>query len=333
MQKCKIIKGRILHLSNNCQYLGRGADILQSLDRGESWQPWVKLPVGLWLKVAMTVPFLCRLLRLGVHHLVFSGQTAVVIANKNAFIIEGERVLNLGPLHGSRPLALCAAGSTFYFGEYHSNTERSPVCVYGLDMPSRCWKPVWRFEGVRHIHGVFYDAYQEAIWVTTGDSDEESAIWRTDDHFQTLKKVAGGSQQFRVVHLLFEADYIYFGSDSPDERNYIYRMGRSNGLVEQLTGVRGSVFYGCKVGANLLFSTAVEPSKINNTREAEVWHSSDGRKWKKLQSFRKDFWPMKYFQYGQVLFPSVDGEVDGDMTYWTPFATFMHGKTIVHEIK
>jgi hypothetical protein len=46
--------------------------------------------------------------------------------------------------------------------------------------------------------------------------------------------------------------------------------------------------------------------------------------------FKKDIWPMKYFQYGQVFFPSGPG--DGKHLWCTPFATKHHGKTLKIEV-
>jgi hypothetical protein len=273
----------------------------------------------------MGVPVLARLLRLGVHHLVISTGTSVVVVNKESFLIEDDRVTPLGPLHGSRPMVLSAAEGAVYYGEYRSNLERSPVYVYGLDLVSRTWRSVWRFEGVRHVHGVFYDSYTKALWVTTGYTDEESAIWRSDDNFRNLYRVVGGSQQFRAVQLLFTAEHVYFGSDAPDEPNHIYRINRSGDEVEKLAAVGGSIFYGCCVGKSLFFSTAVEPSTVNTTPFAEVWHSDDGASWQKCLEFKKDPLSMKYFQYGQVFFPA--GQSDDCNLWCSPFATNGHGYT------
>lgn len=312
-------------------YLARGAKILRSSDSGKSWQPWAVLPVGFWRRLAMGVPLLARLLRLGVHHLVFAGETAVAVVNRESYLIDGDSVQPLGGVRGSRPMMVCAAANTVYYGEYRSNPERSAVHVYELDIAGGSWKPVWRFEGVRHVHGVFYDPFAGSIWVTTGDSNAESAIWRTDDSFCTLLRVAGGCQQLRVVQLLFTRDYVYFGSDAPDKRNYIYRMGRVNGELERLQAVGGSVFFGCSVGRSLFFSTAVEPSQINNSRYVEVWRSDNGEDWYRFLAFQKDSLPMKHFQYGQVLFPAGLG--DSKHLYCRLFATKGHGKTFIVDIE
>src|SRR5699024_7348659 len=118
-------------------------------------------------------------------------------------------------------------------------TQREPVYVWAGSLEGTQWEPAWRFEDVRHVHGVFHDPYSSSIWVTTGDTDHESAIWNTGDSFQTLQRVAGGSQQYRAVQLLFTPEYIYWGSDGPDVINHLYRLNRNTGAVETLVSVKG----------------------------------------------------------------------------------------------
>ena len=322
-----LISGRVLEVRVNHLLLARGAYLLKVVQEGTRCELWHKLPVSWWVGLAMRIPMVARAFRLGVHHVARTRDKIIIVANRASYLIEEGGVTFLGRLHGSRPMALCAAEGKSFYGEYRSNPERSAVHVFELDFENKVWVPAWRFQGVRHVHGVFYDPYMKAFWVTTGDSDDESAIWRTDDQFSSLTKVAGGSQQFRAVQLLFTEGHIYFGSDAPEESNHIYRMDRDGSKLERLCSVGGSVFYGYKIGSHLFFSTAVEPSGVNIGREAEVWHSVDGANWKRLLSFSKDRLSMKYFQYGQVLFPQVS-ECDGNNLYCTPFAVKGHGTTI-----
>jgi len=327
MGKSNLISGRVFAVEMDFLILARGANLYKCSHDGKSSELWHKLPVSWFEALVMRIPIATRALRLGVHHVARCQGKTVVVVNKVSYLIDELGVTSLGRLYGSRPMSLCAAEGNFFYGEYRSNPERSAVHVFRLDSNNKVWEPVWMFQGVRHVHGVFYDPYVRTFWVTTGDSNEESALWRTDDNFSSVKKVVGGSQQFRAVHLLFTKDYIYFGSDAPDELNHIYRMDREGSNVEQLCSVGSSVFYGWKVGNHLVFSTAVEPSVINTSKEAEVWHSIDGANWKRLLSFPKDRLSMKYFQYGQVLFPQVS-EYDGNTLYCTPFAVREHGTTI-----
>jgi hypothetical protein len=326
MQADGMIRGRVVYVSGEKMLAARGFRIFESKAGGAAWKQTAVLPVSIHDKAAMSFRLPCRLLRNGVHHIAVGNSSAFIVVNRDIYRMQNGVIKELGPLHGSRPLALCAANSSFYYGEYRSNPERSSVHVWKLKEGQEKWQPAWRFEGIRHVHGVFHDPYENALWVTTGDLDHEAGIWRTDDDFATLQKAAGGSQRFRAIQLLFTREHVYFGSDAPDDQNYIFRMAREGNNVEKIAAVGSSVFHGCKVGDHLFFSTAVEPSRVNTTRHAEVWGSADGDNWHVVRRFKKDIWPMKYFQYGQVLFPAGPG--DGENLWMMPMSTDCDEKTL-----
>jgi hypothetical protein len=329
--KNKKITGRVLAIHEEIIYCAKGYKIFQSVDNGQTWKIWTTIPVSPLDKFIVLFPLLARLLRKGVHHLVISKKVSVIIANKESYsVIENISQL-IEPLHGSRPMILCKTKTDdIYCGEYHSNPNRNPVSIWNFDIHKNTWKSVWILTGIRHIHGVFDDPYTNSIWVTTGDSNSETGIWKTDDNFTTLQKIVGDSQQFRAVQLLFTKDYIYFGSDTPYEQNYIYRMDREGQNLKKLISVNSSIFYGYKVKDTLFFSTAIEPSRVNKTRYSEVWYSDNGADWYKLLEFKKDVYPLKFFQYGQVLFPS--GESNDKYLYLTPFATEDSNKSIIIDL-
>lgn len=298
--------------------------IYQSIDSGNQWTVLLSLPVATVPWVESATRLTRRLFRAGIHHIGRAGENLVIMAFRSIYCynLKTMRLLedNIVDIPGSRPLKLCKASeSILYFGEYRANKTRKPVNIFGSMDGGLHWQPVYQFESVRHIHGVFYDPYSNAIWVTTGDKDDEAGIFVTENHFRTLERVIGGNQQTRAIQLLFTDDYVYFGSDTPLENNHIYRLSRHSGGVEMLQEVEGSVFHGCKIGDKLFFSTACEPSAVNRSRDVVVWTSNDGVRWRRFLSVRKDRWPMKLFQYGQILFPNGDGPND---TLWlTPFAT------------
>jgi hypothetical protein len=261
-----------------------------------------------------------RLGRAGIHHFI-PGDPDIACANDYLLKREaGNRVFErVARVAGSRPLSMASDGELVCYGEYRSNRSRYAVHIWGNTDGDDRWRPLHVFTGVRHIHGVFFDPYENMFWVTTGDEDDEAGIWISNDRFATVERVAGGSQQLRAVQLLFTEDYVYYGSDTPVASNFIYRMESDSGRIECLQAVGSSVFYGCKVGEALFLSTAVEPSNINRTDAAELWCSLDGERWSLLRTLAKDAWSPRYFQYGQVLFPAGPG--DGENLYFTPFAT------------
>jgi hypothetical protein len=50
----------------------------------------------------------------------------------------------------------------------------------------------------------------------------------------------------------------------------------------------------------------IEPSAVNASREVHLVGSSDGANWQVLDRWKKDKFPMHYFQYGNAFLP--DGE-------------------------
>lgn len=56
----------------------------------------------------------------------------------------------------------------------------------------------------------------------------------------------------------------------------------------------------------MFFSTMIEPSALNTSREVHLTGSRDGTSWQVLARWRKDNLPMRYFQYGNAILP--DGE-------------------------
>ena len=330
MQEDRRFNGRILNVDGNSLLFARGQAILHKDMADSTTHPVGAIHTPLWQSVLARLPLTARLLRLGIHHLANTGNSLLAVANRATFCLNRGEAHRISPLHGSRPLVLGQSADCVFYGEYRSNPDRSPIHIWRWREGRDDWEITWTFTDIRHVHGVFHDPYTDYLWVTTGDYDNEAGIWCTEDNFQTLNKVAGGSQQLRAVQLLFTKEFVYFGSDAPDEPNHLYRMRRNGEALEKLASVGSSVFYGCKVGESLFFSTAVEPSSVNTTRFVEVWRTDDGDHWYCFLTFRKDWWPMKYFQYGQVLFPAGPG--DGKHLYITPFATEEHGKTLVYRI-
>lgn len=319
--------GIIHYIQDQMCFASRGNRIYSSYDGGNSWEHLFSIPLPLSQHIQSLFYLTQRFFRMGVHHLTcIQDHTLVLLAYGKIYIYNlKKRLLNpeCALIVGSRPLSLCKTNThQLYYGEYRGNLERTPIHIFKSLDGGRQWQPVCQFTNVRHVHGIFHDLYDNKIWVTTGDNDEESGVWMTCDGFCTIEKVVGGNQQTRAVQLLFSKTHVYFGSDTPLEKNYIYRIEKKTGKLEKLQGVESSVFWGCKVGEYLFFSTAVEPSNVNKCRDACIWGSKDGEQWKCVARFRKDFWPKKLFQYGQILFPS--GENNTDYLWFTPFATEKH---------
>lgn len=306
----------------------RGRQILESHDDGSSWRQLAVLPPSRRSMIAGGSRALQRMLRAHVHHVIPIGIERLVVFDGGSVCTIDQSAggaQRAWRTRGSRPLKVAVSGQALYYGDYHGNPQRDPVVVWKSTDGGSHWVPVWRFEATRHVHGVFVDPFTGWIWVTTGDDDHECNIWVTRDDFGTLELVAGGTQQTRVVQLLFTEGYVYFGSDAPKEHNFIYRMARWSSAIECLQRVDGPVFSGTICGNVLLFATVCEPSLANRVRAAVVWASDDGERWWRFKRYRKDWWPMRLMQYGQVLFPRTSG-FQRDL-WMTPLATKGDGRS------
>lgn len=323
-----MIRGQVLYVDGQEVWLADGNRLFTSGDGGETWQVRGVLPRKRPRDYLSVNRLGQRLARLGFHHLGKIGiDGVVVIANQSVWSVrqEGGRLQELARVVGSRPLAIEADERSIYFGEYRANYERAPVHLWRVDSVSGETEPLVQFSQIRHIHGVFFDEYSNGYWITTGDYDHESFFWWINYELDDIKRVVGGNQQYRVVQPIFTEEYIYFGSDAPDSVNYIYRMSRETLKVEALANVGDPVFYGCKVGRSLFFSTVVENRKADGCGYAGIWGASDGRSWRCIYKFEKDWLSLRYFQYGQVRFPRGPG--DGANLWFTPVGTEGDGYT------
>lgn len=314
-------KGRILYSDTEVLYKSVNNTLLLSTDEGKSWKKVFKLKDrSLQDFFVYKNHMACRLFRKGIHHFNVDpeNQPAILFDKRTALLKDGS-LYHEKSIKGSRPLSFENIAGEFVFGEYRSNPERSEIGIYGISDAKKLYKKL-EMTGIRHIHGIYKDPYTGFIWITTGDNDDEAAIYRTDTGFSKLEKVLHGSQQTRTIKLLFHEDYIYFGSDAPDEVNYLYRLNKNSLQAEKLIEVGSSVFHGCQAGNWLFFSTAVEPSEVNRTKYAELWASPDGSVWKCILRLKKDMFPMRYFQYGQIFFPAGNF-TDKDHIWFSPFAT------------
>lgn len=302
-------RGRVLWVSGSRVILGRGATLLESTDDGATWRPFATVPVPWYKWLIYKSHRLTRLLRAGFHHLVKKNEDSFyLIFDRSLYVVSQGGCEKLPhDLVGSRPLCVAAQEGKVFYGEYWSNAERRPARVFRVDEHSH--EVVLEIPGVRHVHGVFFDPHDHSMWVTTGDYDDEAAIWRLDGG--ALTRIVSGGQQARAVQLLFTPQAILYGTDTPLDDNFVYEISRSDLSVRKVASVSSSVFYGATPSSGYAcFSTVIEPSPVNHTRNAELWVTDDSGNWTCIVRARKDVLPKKLFQYGQLMFPEYDGASD-----------------------
>ena len=312
-----------IHISQGNRLIGsRGLTIAESNDGGESWRKICRLGRMPSERLVGLGKWAARLLRADIHTIVPAGDEYLTV-------FAGQRVMSVDSatgnvradcaLKGSRPLCVCVTDKAIYYGEYRRNPERSAVRVWASRDHGISWDSVWEFSDVRHVHGIFQDPTDDSIWITTGDDDHESIIWRTSDDFVSVEPIISDGQTSRAVTLLFSESAITFGTDIPNQRNTIRRYDRKSKQQSIVADSEGPIFFGVTFGDHAFLSTSVEPSTVNRTKDVVVYGSPDRRSWFEALRIRKDWLPPVLFQYGQARF--AFGEGDGSSVWLSPLGT------------
>jgi hypothetical protein len=311
---------RALAWRKNVLYASRGYSLLSATIRTNTsaieWDHVGRYRPASWRTITSSFRMTSRLFRDGFHALVTlsSGHLVGAVPRAIVTLAPGETEFNRSHklLRGTRPLHLAATpGDHIFWGEYFDNPQRDEVHIYASTDRGAHWDVAYTFpkSNIRHVHNIVYDEWQNCFWVLTGDRGSECRILCASCDFKTVDVILSGNQQTRSAALVPTRNALYFSSDTPLETNHVYRLDRSGSLSKVAT-LNGSSVYGCLVGNAVFFSTMVEPSAINSNRDVCLYGSSDGDRWPCLQRWKKDYWPMGLFQYGNAFLPDGKNATD-----------------------
>jgi len=269
-----------------------------------------------WRNLTICSALSYRLVRDGFHALaILGGQTneqTMVGAVPGALVTRAPDDPEFKVTHqvkrGTRPLHITAVPSgNIYWGEYFDNRERAEVHIYASTDQGRTWDVADTFPAgsIRHVHNIVYDRWGNCLWILTGDEGNECKVLRASCDLHSVDEVLAGNQQARAVAAIPTQDGLYLSTDTPTEKNHIYCLNRE-GRIDQVGDLASSSIYGCRAGEAMFFSTMVEPSAVNSSQQVHLVGSANGNHWQVLAHWKKDSWPMRYFQYGNAFLP--DGE-------------------------
>jgi hypothetical protein len=311
---------RVLAWDGDVLYGCRGYQIIRlqvnktQVNKDQEWEEVARYRPVWWRNLTARATLSCRLVRDGFHALAILGSNhqTIVAAVPGALITrtpgDDEFHVSHKIQRGTRPLHITAVPSgKIYWGEYFDNRERAEVHIYVSTGHGRGWQIAYTFaaRSIRHIHNIVYDRWGDCLWILTGDDGAECKVLRASCDLQSVEVVLEGNQQTRAVAAIPTKDGLYLSTDTPFEKNHVYRLDRT-GTVERVGDLASSSIYGCRVGEALFFSTMIEPSAVNPSREVQISGSQHGTNWQVLVRWKKDNLPMRYFQYGNAFLP--DGE-------------------------
>lgn len=327
---------RVLVWAGDDLYASRGYEVF-SIRPSESlaWRPVAKFRPSVWRHLTSSVPIASRLFRDGFHALCVLSSGSVIGAVPGAIVTcpAGEKSFQVTHVirRGTRPLHITSTPSGLvYWGEYFDNPQRDEVHIYCSDDDGLSWKIAYTFppKAIRHVHNIVFDRWQNLLWILTGDYGHECRVLRAAVDLKNLEPALEGNQQARAVAFLPAPEGVYFASDTPLEKNFIYRMG-CEGVPSPVASLNHSSIYGCAVRNALFFTTMVEPSTVNTSNEVHLYGGLDGEDWQKCFVWEKDSLPMRLFQYGNCFLPDGQNEspflaastiavegVDEELTLW-----------------
>lgn len=306
---------RVLAWCGNLLYASRGYTLLQaevpSARTGAlRWQQVGCFHPVLWRQVSASLRWTARLFRDGFHALAARASGSLVAAVPGAIVVlpkgETEFAVSHRIMRGTRPLHITSTpdGQVFW-GEYFDNPHRDEVHVYASCDGGASWEIAYTFASgeIRHVHNIVYDAWEHCLWILTGDYGAECRILRASCDFNHVETAVSGNQHARAVAMVPTKDALYFSSDTPLERNHIFRLHRTGSLTT-VSDLSSSSIYGCGVDDKIFFSTMVEPSAVNSGKQVRLYGGdNENGDWTPLLSWQKDFLPRRYFQYGNAILP------------------------------
>jgi hypothetical protein len=298
----------------------RGYEILVKAHTDNEWVRVVRVPGHAARRWTAGFPILRTVSRSGIRLIApIAGDKAIVFCDRRIYSLDlgapspflnkiGQVSRGNGPLLQGWCVDSCGV---FYYGEYSGDRERIDTHIYSLQPDWSQCRIYYTFPAgsVRHIHAVQQDPFSGAIWVATGDRDEESRIgfFVNAAGGPKLNVIASGDQRFRAVSLLFTDKYVYWGTDAQDRSNAIVRWCRSTGDVEHLSTVDGPVFYSTKDSRGRLFFTTAAERMQNEKSSPGLWMSADGQAWSKVACWKKHSFPTVFghdvFGFGVLSLP------------------------------
>ena len=304
---------RVLAWCGDWLYASHGYSLLRARMRMNAdaieWQPVARYAPDWWRKLSVKSRLSSRLVRDGFHALaaLSSGHMVAAVPGAIVTLVPGESEFQLSHhvLRGTRPLHITTTPDDHVvWGEYFDNPARDEVHIFASTDCGATWDVAYTFRrgAVRHVHNIVFDEWANCLWVLTGDNGSECRVLRVSCDFKNVDTVLSGNQQARAVALVPTPDGLYFSSDTPFEANHVYRLDRG-GALSKLGSLSSSSIYGCRAGGAIFFSTMVEPSQTNLEPNVHLYGSRDGLDWPSLMHWRKDFWPMSLFQYGNAILP------------------------------
>lgn len=290
--------------------IGRGSTLYYADDNLKVKSEIILIGNKLLSAVLAHLPLLCRIFRLHFYNIYrFENGILFISFGKKYYVLKNSILTEINFDRKFRVLrgGIARNGKFLYFGEYINNPKRSSVNVYKLNINNLSFEICYTFpkNQIRHIHNVIYNKLENSFYVFTGDAYSECRIVKFSEDFMTKKDVASGGEDNRVIVAWVANGRVVGGTDCERQRNDLFNMTPNSRTSIEL--LNGPVFHGIQAQNGFIVSTAYEGSvaQIGNSMDLYMIDGT-GESAKHVLSVKKDRWPTKGFQFGQILFPNTE---------------------------
>lgn len=330
------LRGYVVEWSEPGNYLlSRRNLIYRSPDLKPPFELIAEFPAPHWRKAASHLRLAQRLIR-------FSVNLVLPLPNGDIFVSFDREigVLRNGKLERlrglKRPCRILRCGAAVskdgrvYFGEYFGNPGKEAVNVYRYTPGEDAVTVAHTFAPgeIRHVHGIYYDQFDDSLVCLTGDADSECRMVRTSDGFRSLEIIGSGDETWRAVSTLFTPDALWYGTDAEYRANTIYRLDRASNDRVEIGQVSGTVFYSKAFEKGKMFTTTAENAPSQTENAASLWCVNEDGSLSTLAKYPKDGWHTTLFGFGTIFLS--DGPADLTRLFFSLYATI--GDSRVYEI-
>jgi hypothetical protein len=141
-----------------------------------------------------------------------------------------------------RPLKIDFDNEFIFWGDYISNKERTKeINVYRYSFTKNELVKIYNCTDVRHVHAVKVLSENKII-ILTGDYGKEAKMIFLDKSGKLKYEIKGDNQLNRAVDCCYNGSYLYYGTDTQIEQNYLCRYSLESKDIELIKEIEGPVF-------------------------------------------------------------------------------------------
>jgi hypothetical protein len=315
------LRGYVIEWAEPDNYLlSRRNQIYRSKELKPPFEHIADFTAPYWREVVSISRLGQRLLRFSVNNMIPLANGDIFVSfDKSVGLIRNGKYLPLGglnrPCRTLRSSIAVGANGDLYFGEYISNPDRTRISIYRYKPGSDSVEAISEVEGIRHIHGIYRDPYEDSFLCLTGDSAGECRILRSSDRFLSFEELGSGDESWRAVSAIFTQDAIFYGTDAEHRTNVIFRLDRVTRERRNIGEVGGTVFYSQALKDDVFFATTAEGAPGQAENVATICRLTSSLGLSEIAKFRKDRWNRILFGFGTIYFPNI---------YSSPERLFFH---------